>query len=131
MTTQADTQPWQEMLTEEQRRFLNAICADLSRGIDWFGARMDKDDWRHFLAGNVLGWRMVPGYDDGAGKRGFVMLGGSSLKLRKAECVSAITMGLHIGDDPEEQGLKCDPVHWSDTVLLGLGLNPNDFREAA
>lgn len=125
--------PWEEMLTEEQRRFLNAICGDLARGIDWFGAHMDKDDWRHFISGNVMGWRMVPGYDDGAGKRGFVMLGGSSLKLRKAECIEAITMALHIGDEPESQGLHCSRIQWSRTVLKGLGYNDReiDMLEAA
>jgi hypothetical protein len=130
MNTQA-VQPWQEMLTDEQRRFLNAICGDLAQQINWHGNRLTKDDWRHFIAGTVLGWRMMPAYDRGEGAPGFVMLGGSSLNLRKAECVEAITMALHIGDHPEEQRLNCKRVRWSDTVLLGLGFNPADFREAA
>jgi hypothetical protein len=40
-------------------------------------------------------------------------------------------MALQIGDHPDEQGLKCRPVRWCDAVLLGLGHNPADFREAA
>ena len=42
-----------------------------------------------------------------------------------------VEIGLHIGDAPHEQNLNCDPVQWSDTVLLGLGYNPNDFRSEA
>lgn len=131
MTTQTDAQPWQEMLSTEQRKFLNAICGDLAAHIAWHGNRLTKDDWRHMIAGTVLGWRMMPGIDLGDGKPGMVMLGGSSLDLRKAECAEAITMALQIGDHPEEQGLKCKPVQWCDAVLLGLGFNPADFREAA
>ena len=70
---------------------------------------------------------MMPAYDKGEGAPGFVMLGGSSLNLRKAECIEAITMALHIGDHPEEQRLNCKPVRWSDTVLLGLGFGPQDL----
>lgn len=131
MTTQTDAQPWQEMLTLEQRKFLNAICGDLAAQIAWHGNRLTKDDWRHMIAGTVLGWRMMPGIDLGDGKPGMIMLGGSSLDLRKAECAEAITMALHIGDHPDEQGLSCPPVRWCDAVLLGLGFNPMDFREAA
>lgn len=131
MTTQTESQPWAEMLTLEQRKFLNAICGDLAAQVAWHGNRLTKDDWRHMIAGTVLGWRMMPGIDLGDGKPGMIMLGGSSLDLRKAECIEAITMALHIGDHPEEQGLKCKPVQWCDAVLLGLGFNPADFREAA
>ena len=132
MTTQTEPQPWQEMLTDEQRRFFNAICGDLGKQVIWHGGlRLDKDDYRHMISGTVLGFRTMPGIDLGDGKRGWIMLGGSSLKLNKAKCGEAITIALHIGDHPEEQGLKCEPVRWCDAVLLGLGFNPADFREAA
>lgn len=131
MKPQIEAQPWAEMLSTEQRKFLNAICGDLAAQVAWHGNRLTKDDWRHLIAGTVLGWRMMPGIDLGDGKPGMIMLGGSSLDLRKSECVEAITMALQIGDHPDEQGLKCKPVNWCDAVLLGLGFNPNDFREAA
>lgn len=131
MTTQTESQPWAEMLSLEQRKFLNAICGDLAAQVAWHGNRLTKDDWRHMIAGTVMGWRMMPGIDLGDGKPGMIMLGGSSLDLRKAECIEAITMALQIGDHPDEQGLKCKPVNWCDAVLLGLGFNPADFREAA
>lgn len=121
------TEPWREMLSEEQRRTFNAACGDLAKQIVWHGNRMDKDDWRHFLSGTVLGWRMMPAYDRGEGAAGFIMLGGSSLKLSKAQCIEAITMAFHIGDDPASQNLKSEPVKWCDAVMFARGFNPRDL----
>lgn len=110
--------PWQEMLTEQQRKILNAACGDLAGQIVWHGNRLSKDDWRHFISGTVLGWRMMPAYDMGTGAPGFIMLGGSSLDLSKKQCIDAITMAFHIGDDPASQGLKSPPVRWCKAVCL-------------
>ncbi|SDW93811.1 NinB protein [Lysobacter enzymogenes] len=110
---------------------LNAICGDLARQINWHGCRLDKDDWRHLLSGTAAGWRAVPTINQGDGQFGIVLLGSSSLKLTKQQAQGAITQGLVIGDDPSSQGLKAQPVRWSDAVLLGLGHNPNDFRDVA
>lgn len=120
-----------ERMTDAQRRMLNAVCGDLARQITWHGFRLDKDDWRHLLSGTQLGWRPVPAIDQGDGRVGIVMLGGSSLRLTKSQAADAITQALAIGDDPHSQGLKSEPVNWSDAVLLGLGHNPNDFRDVA
>jgi hypothetical protein len=114
-------------MTDEQRRMLNAICGDLSRQVSWHGNKLSKDDWRHLLAGTLLGWRLMPGIDRGEGAPGFVMLGGSSLSLSKSLAKDAITCGLAIGDDPSSQGLSSPPVRWSDAVLLGLGFNPAEM----
>lgn len=113
-----------ERITEEQRRTLNAACGDLAAQIVWHGNRMSKDDWRHFLAGTVMGWRMMPGYDRGEGAPGFIMLGGSSLKLTKAQACEAITMAFHIGDDPASQGLSSPPVRWCEVITLLRYIEP-------
>lgn len=118
-------------MTPEQQRMLNAICGDLSAQLSWHGNRLSKDDWRHMLSGTMLGWRMMPAIDRGEGAAGFIMLGGSSLNLSRSLARDAITCGLHIGDNPGEQGLKSKPVHWCDVVYLATGFNPADFREAA
>lgn len=110
------------MITEEQRRMLNAACGDLAAQVRWHGSRMSKDDWRHFLCGTVMGWRMVPGYDRGQGAPGFVMLGGSSLKLTKTQATEAIEMAFHIGDEPQDQGLTCPPVDWCHVIKLARGI---------
>lgn len=117
MTDRASTpEAWTEMLTEQQRKILNAACGDLSAQISWHGFRLSKDDWRHMIAGTILGWRMMPAIDKGEGNAGFIMLGGSSLDLTKDQCIDAITMAFHIGDDPSGQGLKSNPVRWSAAV---------------
>lgn len=113
------------MLTRQQQKILNAACGDLATQIAWHGNRLSKDDWRHFLSGTVLGWRMMPAYDRGEGAPGFIMLGGSSLSLSKERCIDAITMAFHIGDHPDEQGLRAKPVRWCPSVRLARGI-PDD-----
>ena len=110
------TEPWREALTEQQRKILNAACGDLAQQIRWHGNRLSKDDWRHLISGTVLGWRMMPAIDRGEGAAGFIMLGGSSLNLSKEQCIDAITMAFHIGDDPSSQGLDAKPVRWCAAV---------------
>lgn len=113
-------------MTDAQRRLLNAVCGDLAAGIVWHGNRLSKDDWRHFLAGTVLGWRMLPGIDRGEGAPGFVMLGRSSLDLTKMDATDAIQLAMHLGDHPEEQGLQCKPVRWCAVVLGAMGFSAAD-----
>lgn len=108
---------WSELDgTQDQRNLLNAACGDLAAQIAWHGNRLSKDDWRHMLSGTVLGWRMMPAIDRGEGAPGFIMLGGSSLKLNKEQCTDAITLAFSIGDDPASQGLKDAPVRWCASV---------------
>lgn len=114
-------------MSDEQRRLLNAACGDLATGIIWHGGnRLSKDDWRHFLSGTVMGWRMLPGVDMGQGAPGFVMLGGSSLSLTRSQATDAITMAFYIGDEPEAQHLSCKPVNWCDVVKLARGIRDED-----
>lgn len=120
-----------EVMTRKQQKMLNAICGDLEQIIWHGGYRMDKDDWRHIIAGTVLGHRFVRGINTGYGDPGLITLARSSLDLSKSKAVDAINLALEVGDHPEDQGLTCPPVRWSDTVLRGLGFNPEDFREAA
>lgn len=123
---------WQDMLTEQQRVFLCTICDDLSRKLAWHGGmRLSKDDYRWMISGTVSGMRFVPGIETGDGRRGWVMLGKSCRELNKRECTDAITLALHLGDHPEEQGLPSRPVRWCDTVLRGLGYTDADLARLA
>ena len=115
-------------MSGKQQRMLNALAGDLAAQVNWHANRLSKDDWRHFLSGTSMGWRMMPAYDRGEGAAGFIMLGGSSLDMTKTQACDAITMGLRIGDHPEEQGIQCAAVRWCDAVLLGLGFNPQDVN---
>lgn len=118
-------------MTDAQRRMLNAVCGDLATQLPWHGFRISKDDYRHILAGTILGWRTFPGVRFDGTAPGFIMLGGSSLDLSRSQAALAITCGVHIGDHPEEQGLRAKPVRWCDKVLLGLGFRPDELRDAA
>ena len=106
----------QTRMSDAQRRMLNAACGDLADQIIWHGQRLSKDDWRHFLCGNVLGWRMIPGFDLGEGAPGFIMLGGSSKDLSKEQATDVITMAFAIGDVPDDQGLTSPPVRWCSVI---------------
>jgi len=117
-------------MTDAQRKLLNAVCGDLEYGIVWHGNRLSKDDWRHFLSGTVLGWRMLPGIDRGEGAPGFVMLGRSSLDMSKSDATDAIQLGMHLGDHPEEQGIQSKPVQWCRVVLGAMGISEADERDA-
>lgn len=116
-------------MTDAQRRLLNAACGDLEQ-MRWHDNRLSKDDWRHFLSGTVLGWRMLPGIDMGKGPRGFVMLGGSSLNMTRTQATDAITMAFYVGDAPHEQGLTCKPVHWCYVVRMARGISDADEKLA-
>lgn len=109
-------EPWEEMLTEQQRKILNAACGDLAKQVLWHGLRLSKADYRHMLSGTIKGWRSMPGIDRGEGRAGWIMLGGSSLDLNKQECSEAITCAFAIGDDPSTQGLSSPPVRWCAAV---------------
>lgn len=104
------------MMNPAQQRTFNAACGDLAGQIDWHGHRLSKDDWRHMLSGTVLGWRIVPSVDLGNGESGFIMLGGSSMRLTQSEAAKAIEMAFLIGDHPEGQGLNCPPVRWCPAI---------------
>lgn len=109
-------EPWKEMITEQQRKILNAACGDLAKQIIWHGNKLSKNDWRHFISGMVLGWRMLPAFNMGLGAPGFIMLGGSSLDLKKDQCSLALDMVFSLGDDPSSQGLNSPPVRWCAAV---------------
>lgn len=120
---------WKELITEQQRKILNAACGDLAEQISWHGFKLSKDDWRHLVSGTIKGWRMMPAIDRGEGAAGFIMLGGSSMDLSKEQCIDAITQVFAIGDDPSTQGLQSKPVRWCASVCKARWLT--DERIAA
>ncbi len=114
------------MLTHEQRKLFNAACGDLAKQLKWHGFTLTKDDYRHMLAGTVLGWRTLPAWDNGDGMHGVIMLGGSSLNLHKSECTDCITMAFLLGDDPSTQGMDCKPVKWGPIVKGARGIRDSE-----
>lgn len=119
---------WKELITEQQRKILNAACGDLAEQISWHGFKLSKDDWRHLVSGTIKGWRMMPAIDRGEGAAGFIMLGGSSMDLSKEQCIDAITQVFLIGDDPSTQGLKSKPVRWCASVCKARYLTDERYN---
>ncbi len=117
-------------MPDAQRRLLNAACDDLGAHLLWHSIKLSKDDFRHLICGTLLGFRTVPGIELGDGKRGWIMLGGSSLDLTRTQATDAITLAFHLGDFPQEQGIHASPVPWSDVVCLARGI-PDSERVAA
>ncbi len=121
-------EPWRDLLTDEQRRLLNAACGDLARCLTWHGNRLSKDDWRHFLAGTVLGFRMMPGLPLGDAAPGFIMLGRSSLDLPKAKCTEAIQIAFALGDAPwEYEPTQRKAVQWGHAVRMARGITDEEM----
>lgn len=107
---------WKNKPCQEQLNLLSAACGDLASQIVWHGNRLSKDDYRHIVAGTILGWRMMPAIDRGEGAPGFIFLGGSSLKLNKEQISEALDLIFSIGDDPSSQGINSPPVRWCKAV---------------
>lgn len=121
-----------EPMTPKQQRMLNGVCGCIADQLHWKGAEgrlvtLGKDDWRHLFSAVILGPRLLQGWDHGTGPGGFIILARSSLDLSKTQASEAITMALHFGDHPDEQGINARPVQWSEAVLIGTGWNPSDF----
>jgi hypothetical protein len=118
---------WQERgdtrMSDGQRRLFNSACGDLSEQLRWHGYWLTKDDWRHLFSGTVLGFRTLPAWDNGDGRQGVIMLGGSSLNLTKSEATDAITMAFMLGDDPSVQHIDSPAVRWCDVICLARGIN--------
>lgn len=126
-TESSDGEKEDSPCTPAQRRLLNAACDDLAKQIKWHSFKLSKNDWRHTLAGTVLGWRIMPGIDKGEGVApGLIMLGGSSLDLKVKECGEAIEMAFAIGDHPEGQGLNSAPVRWCEVICKARWIQPEE-----
>lgn len=116
--------PWHEMRTLEQNKLLQVACEDLARSIKWHGHKLNKDDWRHFIAATILGERLLPGIPRGDGPPGWVRLGRSSKELRKSQCTDAIQLIFALGDAPWEYDDTQPPglqVQWGPIVRLARG----------
>lgn len=115
-----------QRMTDEQRRLLNAACGDLAQHLLWHSIRLSKDDYRHLICGTLLGFRTVPGIELGDGKRGWIMLGGSSLDLTRTQATDAITLAFHLGDFPAEQDIDAPNVPWCDVVCGARGITDSE-----
>jgi hypothetical protein len=57
-----------------------AMLEEVSKQVDWYGQKLDAEDWKHVFTASLKKQRTVPGIDGG-----FVVLGQSTSKMSKAE----------------------------------------------
>lgn len=69
-----------ETRSSEQNRRLWAMLGDVARQVDWYGQKLNADDWKHVFSASLKKQRAVPGIDGG-----FVILGQSTSKMTVSE----------------------------------------------
>lgn len=91
-----------ETRSDAQNRRMWAMLADVSRQVDWYGRKLDAEDWKHVFSASLRKLSVVPNLDG----TGFVALGLSTSRMTKAEMGDLMTLMEAFG---AERG-----VVWSD-----------------
>jgi hypothetical protein len=79
-TWEVAVHPYEDTRSLDQNSKMWACIADVAKQVEWHGKRMSKDDWKQVFVCALKGQQAVPGIDGG-----FVVLGGSSSRLKKRE----------------------------------------------
>lgn len=67
-----------EARSDAQNRRMWAMLRDISRQVEWYGQKLDSEDWKHVFSAAVEQQRAVPGLNGG-----FVVLGVSTRRQPK------------------------------------------------
>lgn len=65
----------------DQNAAMWAMLADVSQQVDWYGRKLNPEDWKHVFSASLRKLEVVPNLDG----TGFVALGQSTSKMTKAE----------------------------------------------
>ena len=99
-----------EPMTPAQRRFLNASCQDLADQVPWMIngqiRKMGKDQWRHFMVAQSLGYDKAPSIEGDQ----IVIFAKSSKELDKESAQRCIDLIVHFGDSRQ--------VMWRDPKFI-------------
>lgn len=71
----------------EQNRLLWSMLTAISKQVDWYGQKLQPEDWKHVFTAAQGKQRVVPGLDGG-----FVVLGVSTSRMTKAEFAELIEL---------------------------------------
>lgn len=66
--------------TLEQNALLWPLLEKVAKGVDWYGQKLTKEDWKDVFSASLKKQRAVPGLDGG-----FVVCGQSTSKMGKRE----------------------------------------------
>lgn len=67
--------------TLDQNALLWPLLDQISRGVEWFGKKHSRDDWKNIFTAHLFGFEMVPNLDG----TGFVALGKSTSNMSKKD----------------------------------------------
>lgn len=87
--------------TLDQNALLWPLLTELSRQVDWYGQKLNEDDWKDLFTAQMKKSRIVPALDG----KGFVACGLRSSQMGKAEFSEMIEMIYAFG---AERGVKFD-----------------------
>ena len=88
-----------EKRSDAQNRRLWAMLGDVSRQVDWYGRKLDAEDWKHVFTASLRKLSVVPNLEG----TGFVALGLSTSRMTKAELSDLMEMIAAFG---AERGVK-------------------------
>lgn len=92
----------EETRSLEQNAKMWACLTDISRQVEWYGKRLEPEDWKHVFSASLRKLAVVPNLDG----TGFVALGLSTSSMTKREMIDLIDVATAFGN---ERG-----VVWSD-----------------
>lgn len=94
----------------EQNARLWAMLNDVAKQVEWYGKKLDAEDWKHVFSASLRKLAVVPNIDG----TGFVALGLSTSKMTKAELGDLMTLIEVFGS---ERG-----VVWSEPVPVSVSV---------
>jgi len=90
----------------EQNARMWAMLADVASQVEWYGKRLESEDWKHVFTASLRKLEVVPNLDG----TGFVALGMSTSRMSKREISDLIELMFAFGaergvewTDPERQ----------------------------
>ncbi len=93
--------------TLDQNALLWPRLADIRRQVDWYGEKLDEDDWKDIFTASLRKARVVPGIDRGT----FVVLGMRTSKMSKSEFSDLLELIAAFG---AERGVVWSEPKWAE-----------------
>ncbi len=100
--------------SQEQNDRMWAMLTDVSEQVNWYGTKLEPEEWKDVFTAALKKQRAVPGIDGG-----FVILGARTSKMSIKSMHDLIELMFAFGADPEHE------VRWTDPKLQ------DELRQAA
>lgn len=97
--------------SSEQSAKMWAMLHEVSEQVEWYGAKLDAEDWKDVFTASLRHARVVPGIDKGT----FVPLGMRTSTMTIDEMSNLIELIYAFGADPEHPVLFKEPKEHPDT----------------